>query len=120
MRIYNRNSRNSIRYYLRLVRSDMAPMDWWTLAIALTFLAFVILWPAAANAQMDPCDVCQAEHGVAACPCLPVQAEPEPLPVGGTIPPVAGIACILDQPQPDISGCDDKVFLPAIACRVQP
>lgn len=112
MRIYNRNSRKSIRYYLRLVRSDMAPMDWWTLAIALTLLFFVILWPAAANAQIDPCEVCQAEHGVAACPCLPVQEEPDP--VGGTIPPVAGIACIPDGPQPDISGCDDKVFMPVM------
>ena len=114
MRIYNRNSRNSIRYYLRLVRSDMmAPMDWWTLAGALTLLFFVILWPTAASAQYDPCEVCQAEHGVAACPCLPIQEEPEP--VGGTIPPVTAIACIPDGPQPDISGCDDKVFMPAIA-----
>jgi hypothetical protein len=126
MRIYNRNNRQHVRYYLRLLRADLTPIDYWTLVMALTLLFFVILWPAAASAQYDPCEVCQAEHGVAACPCLPVQAEPTPLPVpppppvGGTIPPVTAIACIPDGPQPDISGCDDKVFLPAIACRVQP
>lgn len=124
MRIYNRNSRQHIRYYLRLLRADLTPIDYWTLAMALTLLFFVILWPTAASAQYDPCEVCQAEHGVAACPCLPVQAEPTPLPVpppppGGTIPPVAGIACIPTGEQPDISGCD-KMYLPAIACRVQP
>ena len=80
---------------------------------------FILLTTTPAQAQIDPCDVCIAEHGVAACPCLPVQAEPTPLPVpppppGGTIPPVAGIACIPDGPQPDISGCDDKIFLPQL------
>lgn len=92
------------------------------------FLCAVLLAVSVANpalAQTDPCDVCQAEHGVAACPCLPVAAEPTPLPVpppppgstippGGTIPPVTGIACITDQPQPDISGCDDKMFMPLV------
>jgi hypothetical protein len=73
---------------------------------------FILLTTTPALAQIDPCDVCIAEHGVAACPCLPVQAEPEP--VGGTIPPVAGIVCIPDEPQPDISGCDDKMFLPLV------
>lgn len=110
MRIYNRNSRQHVRYYLRLLRADLTPIDYWTLAMALTLLCFVILWPAAASAQYDPCEVCQAEHGVAACPCLPIQEEPEP--IGGTIPPVTAIACIPDGPQPDISGCDDKVFMP--------
>lgn len=119
MRIYNRNSRQHVRYYLRLLRADLTPIDYWTLAMALTLLFFVILWPAAASAQTDPCEVCQAEHGVAACPCLPVVAEPTPMPVGGTIPPITGIACIPDGVQPDISGCD-KMFLPTIACRVQP
>ena len=107
MRIYNRTNRQHVRYFLRLLRTDLTPIDYWTLAMGLALLFFVIRWPAAANAQIDPCDVCQAEHGVAACPCLPVQAEPTPLPVppplpGGTIPPVAGIAC------------DDKVFMPVM------
>ena len=66
MRIYNRNSRKNIRYYLRLVRTDMTPMDYWTLAMAL--LLTVLLWPAAVNAQIDPCLSCQAEHGGSACP----------------------------------------------------
>lgn len=79
--------------------------------VAAIILAVALRLPA--FAQTDPCEVCQAEHGVAVCPCLPAQEEPEP--IGGTIPPVAGIACIPDGPQPDISGCDDKVFMPAIA-----
>ncbi len=87
--------------------------DAFAIIAAATIVTALLCLPV--SAQYDPCEVCQAEHGVAACPCLPVQAEPDPLPVGGTIPPVAGIACILDGPQPDISGCDDKVFMPAIA-----
>ena len=73
--------------------------------ILVTLLA---LSATAALAQDDPCTVCWAEWG-GACPCLPAAPEPP----GGTIPPVAGIACI---PQTnDIGGCDDKVYLPHVA-----
>ena len=100
MRIYNRNSRQNVRHYLRLLRTDLTPIDYWTLILALSLLCFVILWPAAASAQDDPCAVCWAEWG-AACPCLP--AAPEP--------PTSGLACV---PQThDIGGCD-KMFLAAI------
>ena len=78
--------------------------------VAAVVIGAALLW-LPASAQPDPCEACQTEHG-AACPCLPVQEEPDP--VGGTIPPVAGIACIPDGPQPDISGCDDKVFMPVM------
>jgi hypothetical protein len=66
-----------------------------------------------AAAQDDPCDACMAQHGAAACPCLPVAVEPTPLPVpppppGGTIPPVTGIACLPETHA--IAGCDDKAF----------
>jgi hypothetical protein len=86
-------------------------LDAFAIAAAVTIVAALVCLPV--SAQYDPCEVCQAEHGVAACRCLPVREEPEP--VGGTIPPVTAIACIPDGPQPDISGCDDKVFMPAIA-----
>jgi len=88
MRIYNRTNRQHVRYYLRMLRAELTPIDYWTLIMALTFLLFLAFWPASAAAQ----------HG--------------------TIPPVSGIACIPAGAQPDISGCDDKVFLPII--EVQP
>lgn len=80
----------------------------------------MLLTTVPALAQTDPCDVCIVEHGVAACPCLPVQAEPTPWPPpppppGGTIPPVSGIACLPDGTPPDIGGCDDKTWLPFVA-----
>ena len=102
MRIYNRNNRQHVRYYLRLLRTDLTPIDYWTLAMALTLLLFVILWPAAASAQDDPCDACIADWSVSECPCLPVVPEP----------PTSSLACV---PQTHaISGCDNKVFLPMV------
>lgn len=41
---------------------------------------------------------------------LPAGAQ---VPPGGTVPPVSGIACLPDTH--DISGCDDKVWLPYLA-----
>jgi hypothetical protein len=84
--------------------------DAFALIAAVTIVTALVCLPV--SAQLDPCEVCQAEHGAAACPCLPIQEEPEP--VGGTIPPVTAIACIPDGPQPDISGCDAKVFMPFV------
>lgn len=55
--------------------------------VASMVVAAVLMWlPAGAQ----DCDICPL------CPCLPVAAEPTPLPVppsppGGTIPPVTGI-----------------------------
>ena len=88
MRIYNRTNRQHVRYYLRMLRAELTPIDYWTLIMALTILLLVLFWPATAAA---------AQHG--------------------TIPPVSGIACIPAGPQPDISGCDDKVFLPIIEAQ---
>jgi hypothetical protein len=84
--------------------------DAFAIIAAATIVTALLCLPV--GAQYDPCEVCIAEHGVAACPCLPIQEEPEP--VGGTIPPVTAIACIPDGSQPDISGCDDKVFMPVL------
>lgn len=107
MRIYNRNSRSNVRYYLRLLRADMAPMDYWTLAMALTLLFFVILWPAAASAQDDPCEACIADWSVAECPCLPETPEPEP--------PISATVCEYDAGLPSWYGCEGKVFMPYLA-----
>ena len=101
MRIYNRNNRKSVRYFLRILRSDMTPMDYWTLAIALTLLLFVMLWPAAAMAQQDPCDACIADWSWAECPCLPLAPEP----------PVSSLSCI--PVAHIVTGCD-KAFLPMV------
>ena len=105
MRIYNRNSRSNVRYYLRLLRTDLTPIDYWTLAMALTLLFFVALWPAAASAQYDPCEACKADWGDA-CPCLPVAPEPEP--------PISATVCVYMDGLPSWYGCEGKVFLPVI------
>lgn len=76
MRIYSRRNRNSIRYYLRCLRtSSSTEMDFWTLVMGLTMLFLVILWPAAVGAQD-----------------------------AGTVPPVSGITC--SPTTGDIEGCD--------------
>ena len=106
MRIYNRNSRQNVRYYLRLLRTDLTPIDYWTLAMALTLLMFVILWPAAASAQDDPCDACIAEWSTAECPCLPATPEPAP--------PISATVCVYTDGLPSWYGCEGKIFLPAI------
>ena len=105
MRIYNRNNRQNVRYYLRLLRTDLTPIDYWTLAMALTLLLFVVLWPAVASAQDDPCAACKADWG-AACPCLPETPEPEP--------PISATVCEYDAGLPSWYGCEGKVFLPVI------
>lgn len=41
---------------------------------------------------------------------LPAEAQ---MPPGGTVPPVTAIACLPGTN--NVSGCDDKVFLPMVA-----
>ena len=101
MRIYSRRNRNSIRYYLRCLRtSSSTEMDFWTLVMGLTMLFLVILWPAAVGAQTAPTQ----------CHCIP--GGPVCLCDIGTVPPVSGIAC--SPTTGNIEGCD-KVYLPDVA-----
>ena len=72
-------------------------------AIIAAVVVAVVLMCLPAGAQDDPCFVCQAEHGVADCPCLPAQDEPAP------IPPITAIAC--SPSTHTIAGCD-RVWLP--------
>ncbi len=94
MRIYNRNARTRLHYYLRSLRGDMTPLDWWSLLAAIAILLALLMWPAQTQAQPNEC---HCQPGGPGCVCAI-----------GTIPPVSGIAC--DPAGGDISGCD-KVFL---------
>lgn len=79
MRIYSRHARRRVRYALRCMRRwghDLTREDWAAVFLAVSILLALVLWPAPAGAQDDPCTVCQEEHGVGACPCLPVAPEP--------------------------------------------
>lgn len=79
MRIYSRHARRRVRYALRCMRRwghDLTREEWAAAFLAVSILLALVMWPAAAGAQDDPCIACQAVHGVAACPCLPVMPEP--------------------------------------------
>lgn len=75
--------------------------------VAVVTVVTALLW-LPVKAQADPCEVCQEANGWSECPCLPLAPEP----IGGTIPPISGIACLPDTHS--ISGCEDKVFMPVV------
>lgn len=124
MRIYSRSERQGMRVSLRWFAWEWNDRRDWQLSVFLwlvvlaAMVAACLAAPAPAQAQQDPCDVCMEEHGWGQCPCLPLVPEPTPLPVpppppvGGTIPPITGIACLPDTHS--IDGCENKVFLPQL------
>lgn len=127
MRIYSRSERKGVRVSLRWLawawderREGQVSLALWLVVLA-AMVAACLAAPGPVQAQADPCLVCVELHGWGQCPCLPVAAEPTPLPVpppppvGGTIPPITGIACLPDTH--NIGGCVDKVFLPHLVGR---
>lgn len=43
MRIYSRNTRHNTRYYMRLLRTGVSTMDYWTLILSLSTLLAVLV-----------------------------------------------------------------------------
>lgn len=87
MQIYSRHSRRRVRYALRCLQGTMTREDWAALFLAVSILLALVMWPGQAGAQEDP--------------------------IGGTVPPITGIACLPDTHS--VAGCEDHVYLPLLA-----